>query len=56
MTQIKKAQWIAEQTKENLDDIYDILEGNITRPWPLVQQVETMSREYDEIYSRAMQR
>lgn len=52
----KKASWIAEQLGENIDDVYDVLLGNLTRPWELYQGVESMSREYDEVYSRAVEK
>ena len=51
-----KARWIAKQLDENVDDVYDVLLGNITTPWSLYQGVESMSREYDAIVARAFEK
>jgi hypothetical protein len=44
--------WIAQEMNENVDDVYDVLLGNLTRPWEFYAGVETMSMEYDRIYDK----
>lgn len=45
-----KAEWIAKQFPEySADDIYDVLEGNITRPHSFVDDVNAASDEYDDL-------
>lgn len=56
MTTHKKARWIAEQTGENQDDVLDVLLGNITAPYNFCNSVETLSREYDAVYSKVMRK
>ena len=43
----KKAKWIAEQMNENMDDLEDVLRGNITGPSRFVSEVESYASEYD---------
>lgn len=43
----KKALWIAEELGEDVEEVYDILLGNITEPRDLVQDVESLSNTYD---------
>ena len=44
----RKAAWIASELDENLDDIYDVLLGNITTPSSFVSSVEACSASYDD--------
>lgn len=50
----KKALWIAQEMNENVDDVYDVLLGNLTRPWELYAGVETMAIEYDRLYDKVV--
>ena len=52
----KKAAWIAKQMDENVDDVYDFLLGNLTRPYEIYMEVETLSKEYDSLYADGMRK
>jgi hypothetical protein len=43
----KKAQWIAEELEADVEEVYDILLGNITEPQDLVTDVNSLSQNYD---------
>jgi hypothetical protein len=46
------ARWIAIELGEDLEDIYDVLLGNITEPRDLVNNVEQLSQNYYNEKSR----
>ena len=50
----KKALWIAKQLDENVDDVYDVLLGNITAPYELYSSVMSLNREYDGMVDKVM--
>lgn len=48
---LKKAYWIAPQIEGAfVEDVYDVLLGNITKPHNFVAQVESLALEYDKEY------
>lgn len=49
----KQAAWIAEEMGvENVDDVYDALLGNITKPDEFYSEVQSLALEYENIYER----
>ncbi len=50
----KKAIWIAEQMGHDtdVDDVYDVLLGNITRPSEFKAQVEAYARDFDSDFQK----
>ncbi len=50
----KKANWIAQQLDENVDDVHDVILGNITAPYDFYSSVLTLEREYDGMYDKVM--
>jgi hypothetical protein len=49
---LRKAAWIAKQLKEDREDVYDVLLGNITKPRSLVDAVAACESEYDSLLTR----
>jgi hypothetical protein len=56
MSLLRKANWIASELNENADDVYDVLLGNITSPWEFYNSVETLSNQYDRLYSKMIEK
>ena len=54
----KKARWIAKQLEGDysVDDVYDVILGNLTRPWEFYSEVNTLAREYDKLYAAGMEK
>lgn len=52
-----KAEWVANQMEgvSSVDDVLDVLLGNITKPRDFVDDVEALAREYDEAYEKGRQ-
>jgi hypothetical protein len=43
----KKALWVAEELGEDVEDVYDVILGNITEPQDFVANVEQLAQAYD---------
>lgn len=53
-SKLRKAHWIANEINANADDVYDVLLGNITAPWELVNSVNAMATDYDNLRSKVV--
>lgn len=55
-SKMRKAAWIAKQLDENVDDVHDVLLGNIVNPWEFCNSVELLANEYDRLYDEGIMR
>lgn len=44
-----KVRWIAEETGESEDDVFDVLKGNIRQPYDMVDNVLAAESTYDYV-------